>query len=179
MKRQWLILASISVLSACGGVGDFGPKGASGESTAVGTSTGPALRFSPGKVTATYEAGTSTTLSVKASINNPRDFIGASAVYVDIVDEKGVITTNVNITQTSDGEYTARFHTSSSLPPGRYQGDLLLKLCRDLTCTSQFPGSPSLLPYDVEVLPANGKEQRGTGGTVARVAFASTPDRVV
>jgi hypothetical protein len=162
MKKLWAILAFISVLSGCGGGGGGSESGKAPQPAPTAQS---AVHFSPEKVSATYETGTSTTVSVKATVNNPSDFIGASTVVANIVDEKGVITTNVNIEKTGDGEFTATLHTSPSLAPGRYQGNLLLKLCRDLACASQYPGSPSLLPYELQVLPAGAAKLSATSAT--------------
>lgn len=120
---------------------------------AIANAGGPAaVSFSPNKVVQSYGAGGSVSFSVSATVNRPEDFAGASTIYTYIVDNVGVITPAVSIIPNGATGYIATFHSSASLPSGKYQGNLVLKLCRDSNCTSQFPGSPVALPYEINVV---------------------------
>jgi len=139
------LLASPFLLSACGG-------GGGGGSAAAGAApAGPAVTFTPAKVSASFPTGTAASLTATATINRPSDFDGASAVYATIVDDTGVILPAAQITQTGSTQYSARLTTVSNLTPGTHTGSFSLRLCRDAACTSQFPGSPTALPYELTV----------------------------
>ena len=70
----------------------------------------------------------------------------------------------------SDSQYHAVLQTAPSLAAGSYTGNLSVRLCRDSGCASQFPGSPVLLPYNLQVVPAG---QLGFSATPA-VALNAT-----
>ena len=100
---------------------------------------------------ASMKTGTSKQLTVTATILRPSDFDGASFVYAYIIDDVGVIMPNAQIAQSSATQYTATLYSASILAVGTYKGNFALKLCRDAGCASQFPGSPTLLPYEFTV----------------------------
>jgi len=137
------------MLAACGG------GGGGGDSTAPVAppvaSVGPALRFTPEKMAVTAEAGISVTATVNATALRPADFTGT--VYALVVDGTGVILPNARVLAISATEYSAVLQTSPSLAPGVYKGNFVVKLCRDASCASQFPGSPVDLPYEITVTP--------------------------
>lgn len=139
----WALAAAV-LLSACGG-GGSGGGGSSGGGTA--------LSFNPNPLTANLAAGTSTTLTVRATVNDPSQITGS--VYVVVVDSLGVLVPgSVGVTAVSDTVFSATLHTSALLTAGRRQGSLSVQLCKDLACAAQYPGSPSSLPYDFTVTPA-------------------------
>jgi hypothetical protein len=142
------------MLAACGGGGggDSGPGASSAAPPAPPvTSSGPALRFVPEKMTATAEAGSSVTATVSATALRPDDFSGT--VYALVIDSNGVLLPNARVLAISATEYSAVLQTSPSLAPGVYKGNFSVKLCRDAGCASQFPGSPIDLPYEITVTP--------------------------
>lgn len=143
VKRSFIV--SVFLLSACGSGGGGG--GGGGGNSAVS----PALTFSPSGLVETIGAGDSITLAVKATpasgaINGP--------VYIVITDNMGTITSNVSITPNGDGTYTATLETSPSLSVGHHQGNIQVRLCVDAACSSQYPGSPIPLPYDLNIVSA-------------------------
>jgi hypothetical protein len=153
-----LPLLIAALLGACGG-------GGGGSSGAPGTpppASGPALAFSPAKVTASVAAGTSGNLNVSASVNRPSDFDGASSVFALVVDDKGVLLPTSKVVQDSAVLYHAVLQTAPTLAAGTYSGNFTVKLCRDSACASQFPGSPMLLPYELAVTPAGATEFSAT-----------------
>jgi hypothetical protein len=137
--RLWGQLCLLLALAACGG----GGGGGGGDAPAT------ALTFNPSTVTANFQTGTSATVTVHATARNPSIFTGS--VYVFIEDPQRVLADDFNLSSVNESTFAATLYTSSSLPPGRHQGRLSVSLCRDAGCVSQYPGSPSTLPYDFTV----------------------------
>lgn len=75
------------------------------------------------------------------------------AVYPQFVDPAGVFQPNPPQSGSSFAT-TATLYVSTALAPGSYSGNIQLRLCQDLPCTSQYPNSPILLPYSVTLRPA-------------------------
>ncbi|HJV00071.1 MAG TPA: BACON domain-containing carbohydrate-binding protein [Burkholderiaceae bacterium] len=147
MQRLWSAFTLVSLLTACGGGG-----GGSAGGTPVPASSA-ALTFSPDKLAISAVAGTSATASVNAVVARPADFNGAT-VYPYLVDSAGVLLPNAQLVQDGGQAYHATVQTAPTLAAGSYQGNFTVKLCRDSACASQFPGSPMLLPYAIDVAPA-------------------------
>ncbi|HEU4846044.1 MAG TPA: quinoprotein amine dehydrogenase [Burkholderiaceae bacterium] len=144
MHRLWSALTLACLLTACGGGGGGGTTAAA---------TGAALTFAPGTLAVSVAAGTSATATVNASVNRPADFDSAT-VFAYLVDGAGVLLPNAQLVHDSSLAYHATVQTAPTLATGRYQGNFTVKLCRDSGCASQYPGSPMLLPYDIQVTPA-------------------------
>jgi hypothetical protein len=147
-----LRIAALAVpvaLVACGG----GGSGDGGSVTApIPPTTSAALSFNPGTASATLEAGKSSTLTIKASVNRPADFTGN--VYAVIVDSAGVLLPTAKILSSSATEYSAVLQTSATLAAGNYKGNFTVNLCKDTACAAHWPGSPMQLPYDFNVVAA-------------------------
>jgi len=137
-----LVSGFATLLAACGGGGNDTPPPV--------VDPGPALTFSPGTVATTFSSGSSKEVAVKATINRPADFNGATTVYAYVTDTTGVILPQVEIAQ-SGYTFTATLHTAHTLAQGEYSGNLMVKVCRDVDCYQQFPGSPMRLPYKFTV----------------------------
>jgi hypothetical protein len=143
MISRWLVaFGALLLLSACGGGGGGGGSGGAGA----------AVSFSPSTVTTNIAVGTSGTLFVHATVNNPSAFNGD--VYVRVIDSAGILTGTVNITPTSDTTFSVVMYSSPALAKGRYRGQFQIDLCRDPSCSQRYPGSPLSLPYDVTVTAA-------------------------
>ncbi|GJJ01336.1 hypothetical protein RugamoR64_18740 [Duganella rhizosphaerae] len=151
-----LLLAAL--LTGCGG-GGGGGGGADPSTPAVS----PALSFNPDTVRASINAGTSTTLNIIATVARPADFANAGSVLASVVDSNGVLLPNAQLIRDSDTQYHAVLQTAPSLAAGTYTGTFTVRLCRDSGCAAQFPGSPMLLPYNLQVVP------------VGQLAFSATP----
>lgn len=132
MKLIYLLTFTL-LISACGG-GDSSPP--------------PALTFTPAKIEATLGEGESLQVEVVANLNTNL----SGAVYVFISDPIGVITTDFTFVDNGNNTYTATIQISPSLPVGDHQGNIEVKLCQDFVCSSQHPGSPSLLPYSLNII---------------------------
>lgn len=134
---QALGLVSALLLTACGG-------GGGGEDNSW-------LHFTPGTLTATSYEGESSAVAVGVTVDKVID----EAVSVGIVDQAGVLTTDLTLTQQDSRHFTATFNLSPQLAAGDYSGSLTVRLCRDdpRTCASPYPGSPWTLPYAFKVLP--------------------------
>jgi len=74
----------------------------------------------------------------------------ATTVYPQFVAPSGVFQPNPPVSG-SNFAPTATFYFQTGLGAGTYTGNIELRLCQDLQCTSQYPGSPALLPYTVTV----------------------------
>ncbi|MYN17287.1 quinoprotein amine dehydrogenase [Rugamonas sp. FT107W] len=158
-----LLLAAL--LTGCGG------GGGGGAAPDPGTpAVSPALSFNPATVRGTVNAGTSLTLNVIASVARPADFANAGTVVASIVDGNGVLLPTAQLIRDSDTQYHAVLQTAPSLAAGTYTGNLSVRLCRDSGCASQFPGSPMLLPYSLQVVPAG----QLTFSATPAVAFNAT-----
>lgn len=139
-----------ALLSACGGGGGGGSAAPAPATPAVS----PALTFTPATVTATVNAGTSLTLNVGATVARPADFANAASVFATVTDATGVIQPSAQLVRDSDTQYHAALQTAPALAAGSYRGSFTVRLCRDSACAAQFPGSPMLLPYELQVVPA-------------------------
>lgn len=162
MTRRWLGMAAMAVLlAACGGggggdsssgggvVGGGGGGGAVTPPPPPPAPSGPALVFTPSKMTATVEAGVSATVSVEATVQRPADFTGT--VYTMVTDSANVILPGARLLASTATQYTATVQTSPSLAAGSYKGTFTVKMCKDSACASQYPGSPMDLPYEFTV----------------------------
>jgi hypothetical protein len=165
-----LLLATLvsAGLTACGGGGGGGGGGGNGGTDTPAAS--PALTFSPATVRATINAGTSLTLNVMASVNRPADFANAATVVASVTDSAGVIQPSAQLIRDSDTQYHAILQSAPGLAAGTYSGNFNVRLCRDSGCASQFPGSPMLLPYSFQVVPAG----QATFTATPTVALAGT-----
>lgn len=86
-------------LAACGGGGgNDGPQ--------------PALVFSPASLAANYAAGTSATLTVRATATDPAAFSGT--LYVVVADPNQVLSGTVNLSPISNSTYSATLYTSAT-----------------------------------------------------------------
>lgn len=135
--RPALALSLVCSLAACGGGGDEASPPQS------------ALAFSPSPVTASVpQANTVTTLQVTATSSRTYQ----QMIYVMVVDSVGVINPyGVTVTPLSATVYQAQLTTASGLSLGHHTGQFEVRVCYDAACQSQVPGSPSYLPYDINV----------------------------
>lgn len=161
--KKWLQgLAALVVacaLAACGGGGGGG-----------GNANDPQITLSPSSLTANVEAGTSATLSVRATVGNPAALTGT--LYIYIVDSRQVLTGTVNITPVDARTLTATVFTSPSLAIGQHTGTLQIQLCKDAQCASQYAGSPLPLPYTITVA-AGPLRAQATNSTAATVHWGA------
>lgn len=142
MRILMSMLVIALLTSACGG----------SDSTPSPTSPPVALLFNPAIVAASFEAGTSTTINVTAATIAPADFSGAPAVYGQLLDDSGVILPTARVIPGAAMQYNLVMQTSPSLAVGKYSGKFTVRLCRDVGCSVQFPGSPMSLPYEFQVV---------------------------
>ena len=103
------------------------------------------LTFSPSVLTAELSAGYTGKVVVRATIN--REFPGEN--YIAIIDNKGVLTGDFNLSAQSATVFEMSMSTSYNLAPGVHEGTLEIRVCLDdpLVCKKPQPGSPWQLPY--------------------------------
>ncbi len=102
----------------------------------------PAATVSPAQVTVDAYQGEVPTLQLGATL------AGTGLQFPQIVDPTGVFQPNPP-TNVSGSGLTATLFLRDSLAAGTYAGNLELRVCKDLACTQQQPGSPVLVPYSV------------------------------
>ena len=137
VKITLIALASL-LLSACGG----------GSAPQATPSVSAVLLFSPSSIVQTVSEGESVPITINATPSNTL----SGLVYLIITDTTGVITTNVQITKNANGTYTAVMNSSPTLAVGNHQGRIEVKVCQDVACNAQFPGSPLYIDYDISVV---------------------------
>lgn len=102
----------------------------------------PAATVSPAQVTVDAYQDEVPTLQLGATL------AGTGLQYPQIIDPTGVFQPNPP-TNVSGSGLTATLFLRDALAPGTYAGNLELRVCRDLACTQQMPGSPVLVPYAI------------------------------
>lgn len=168
-QHLWLGVLLCLFLCACGGGGG---DAASSGSAAASTS---ALTFTPSTISVGAVAGTSSTITVWGTATQPANFSGA-AVYATVVDKAGVLTSDIQISLSGAGAYTAVLHTSPSLAIGTYTGTFTVNVCRDSACASPLPGSPMQLPYNIVVVDTtSGLLDANAATSLTRTYYAGAP----
>jgi len=137
----------------------------------------PTATFSPERFFAVHDEGDSRTLQASVTPGAPLavDFFhqvsGGEQVFGPFL-RGGLF----------NGNFILSTETLKTLPVGIHAGTLTIKFCKDAQCASQYPGSPSVLPYEVRVMslapnltplgPANGKDWQTRGGSVTHTGYA-------
>lgn len=138
-------VACLLILNGCGGGGGGG--GGSGSGSGAPSKPDFNVVFVPSSLTADLVETGATTWEVQVTVTGTVD----GDVYPVIVDNQGVITTNVYLEQLSSTQYRALFRVSNTLAAGKYNGSIKLRLCSSAACTKEYSGSPWSLPYSVDV----------------------------
>lgn len=131
----------LAVMVGCGG-------GGGGGSGAVSVS------FSPSAISSSYASGgqsiTPPVANVTASVTN----LPAGTVYVYVLEDAAVLAPGAyTVTRNPDGTYAVSLPFNTSLAAGTYTGNLTLRLCRDIACTSEITVTGGRIPYSVTVTP--------------------------
>lgn len=153
-------LMAALLLAACGGGGggsggsdnSGGTPGANLPAPTPAPPSNPAgnwLTLAPSTINLTTYEGESATFSVSAKSSR----IVEKRFNIGIVDGRGIVSTQLEVTPVTQLEYTARLRTSTSLAVGAYTTNLEVRLCEDdpLVCKSPLPGSPWLVPVSLTV----------------------------
>ncbi|PTT86752.1 hypothetical protein DBR42_13085 [Pelomonas sp. HMWF004] len=106
----------------------------------------------------TYENGdpNSTTLpsfQVTADLQGDVQSLAGKTIYVVVEDPHGFVK-QASVVQPITQTRNTLFVETKTFGPrkGRYTGNFKVLVCYDAACTSQFGGSPIVVPYDIEVL---------------------------
>jgi outer membrane protein assembly factor BamB len=105
----------------------------------------PAAVFNPASIDVTAYQDELPVITVAATIMN------ASPVFPQFAGPLGVFQPSPP-TSTEGHQSTASFYFDEEIVAGIHEGNLELRLCKDLPCTAQYAGSPFLVPFRIEVL---------------------------
>jgi PQQ-like domain len=113
------------------------------------------VTLNPGSLSGNFVAGDAFPFRLLTTAT-PAAAIGIN-LYFQAVDPTGVVTPTV-LSVTSGGTLNLALAVKHSLMAGQYTGTVQLEICDDGACATQVPGSPLLVPYDIQVAaaPANG-----------------------
>lgn len=106
-----------------------------------------AASFSPTSISVTAYQDELQPVAVVATLSG-----AIGQVYPRFEEPSGVFQPNPP-TVNSTGMSSTTLHFANSLAAGNYSGNVRLRLCVDLPCTTEYPNSPALLPFAVTVLP--------------------------
>ncbi|MEP6502980.1 MAG: hypothetical protein ABJD97_06610, partial [Betaproteobacteria bacterium] len=150
---RWLGLVLLASLAACGG----GDDGGSGKKTVASvdgargaaSNSGTALSFSPSTASVNMQVGSSGTISVTATLNNPASYDGD--VFVVVADPDQVLSGDIGVAPLSDSTFAVTAQTVATLGVGHHTGTFQVQLCRDAVCAQPYPNALTPLPYDIHV----------------------------
>lgn len=140
------------MLAACGGGGGAGGAPSPGN----GGATAPAndwLSFSPAVTEVSIYEGQQQSFKIVATSSK----IIEGTFNIGIIDSKGVVEPNVDVSPITALSYSATLRTAKALSVGTFEGNFELRLCRDTptVCAQPIDGSPWKLPYKITVKPGS------------------------
>ncbi|MDB6102353.1 MAG: hypothetical protein JWO52_2352 [Gammaproteobacteria bacterium] len=107
------------------------------------------LTLSPTSAKGTFTAGDpvpfliSLSAQVAAGLSFP--------IYVQVNDPSGSLLSTAKLTSEPSNHYTLTLQASPSLAVGHYTGSFQLSVCNDQSCTHPVPGSPLVVPFDIQI----------------------------
>ncbi len=142
--KFWFIV-SLFVLSSCGGSGGSDASGGGSENK------GPTfdMTFSPSGITEQLIESQATSWQISANVSITGEV--TNNLYIFVIDNNGLISEDVSIVQQSESIYELTLRTKDDLASGDYIGNITVKLCKDINCSSEHSGSPWSIPIDVKV----------------------------
>lgn len=150
---RFLVAALAMALAGCGGGGD---GGAPSNELTIGAPSPSSITANVSDVAGT--AGRSIPLSATYSGTL------SGTVYV-VVEDPDAVFSGANISY-GIGTVMLNLVMSDTAPAGRYTRPIVVHVCRDATCASEFGGFPRTIPKDVTI--------RGTAVGTAALTFTST-----
>lgn len=147
--RRVCAIGILVSLVACGGGGGGGSSdsASTGGSDGVSAITPVPITFSPSEIIASADVGVSASVSVTATVDTT---VVTSVAYLALADSQSIFTGPVGINPTRNNDAVVTMHTTTAaMTPGLHAGTIKVYLCKDTSCTSQHPGSPVSLPYQV------------------------------
>jgi hypothetical protein len=135
------LAAACAALASCGGGGGGGTTSA----------TVSNLTLTPSPAQVVQVLGSDVEIRIRATINP--EPVG-NQFYAFILADKPVVQTGaVQLIANADDSATIVLRTDRNLAPGTYEGQLTMRLCRDLQCADEVRLSGNVLPYSIKVLP--------------------------
>lgn len=112
----------------------------------------PPYTLTPSIVRASHVAAYPATINLNAK--QTVTFTGL--VYINAVPDSAVLDSNIIVTPLADATADIQVKTSSLVKPGHYTGNIIVSVCLDMPCVKHVAGSPFKVPYDIDVLSADG-----------------------
>ncbi len=152
--RRLAVLCSL-VVAGCGGGGGGGGSGSDG------LSIGP---LSPASVVTTVSNDPST---AQLEFDLTATYTGTTSgtLYVVVVDPDGVFT-SASVDANVPSKVTLALEMSGVAPTGHYTKPLVIHVCHDAQCASEFPSFPRTVQKDVTI--------QGTTTDVSSLSFTSS-----
>ena len=183
--RAWALILSFPLLASCGGGGGGG--GGTGGIGTTGNNYPLQITTTPSSLTGPLVQGVSRLFSVSAQVSGSAST--GSTVYVVIDDTSGVVQPDkVQLTASSITSYTAELITSTTLPVGEDKGNINVRVCSDIGCSTVY--GATTLPYDFTVASATNttgvsalsgvvdwQTERGTPSQTSYVPVTLDPSR--
>lgn len=119
-----------------------------------GSESSTTVTLNPDSISATFAGNNQSVdmpgIDITASVSPPI----SSLVYPYVIDEKGVLIQGGQVVnQNVNGSYSTRLYFNRTLSSGIYTGTLMLKLCKDVACSSVHSINGGTLPYTLTVTP--------------------------
>lgn len=168
-------LISTVLLASCGGGGGGSTAGATPSAQAP-QGNDVTLAFSVDTLNASVIEGGQGVATMTTKVTNP-----SSADLWIGVEETGNIIESGDPSFPSFDEFTLQLTFRKELPPGSYDSAILVHLCRDENCASEFPNSPARLPVhyvvkpNIHVQPALALERTGRDAAPSQTVPVEIP----
>ncbi len=109
----------------------------------------PALTLNPASANGTFAAGDPVPFLIKVSATVATGL--SFPIYVSVNDSSGTLLGTATLSAEMSNHYTLTVQANPSLAAGHYTGSFQLNVCHDQTCVQSAPGSPVLVPFDVQI----------------------------
>ena len=110
----------------------------------------PAIMLSPASANGTFTRGDPVPFLIRLTATAATGI--SYPVYVSVNDPSGTFVGTAMLSSDPDDYYTLSVQANPSLAVGHYTGSFQLNLCNDQTCAQPLPGSPLVVPFDVQVV---------------------------
>jgi len=109
----------------------------------------PALTLTPASANGMFTAGNPVPflISLEATVASGLSF----PIYVNVNDPSGTVLGTATLATEPSNHYTLTLQANPSLAVGHYTGSFQLNVCHVQICMQPVPGSPVLVPFDIQI----------------------------